>query len=102
MRLVRGGGFGSGCGENFADESGLKCLGLRAITGRQPIFSGAAGGVVVGLLVCPEEEKWRIARAISGDRLSNAWRAWRSWREAIAGRGKRFAQRAQRTQRLKA
>ncbi len=62
MRLVRGGGFGSGCGENFADESGLKCLGLRAITGRQPIFSGAAGGmVVVGLLVFPEEEIWRIA-----------------------------------------
>ena len=62
MRLVRGGGFGSGCGENFADESGLKCLGLRAITGRQPLFSGAAGGmVVVGLLVFPEEEIWRIA-----------------------------------------
>ena len=62
MRLVRGGGFGSGCGENFADEIGLKCLGLKVIKGRQPIFSGAAGGmVVVGLLVFPEEEIWRIA-----------------------------------------
>ena len=34
-----------GCGENFAGESGSKRLGLKAITGRQPIFSGAAGGV---------------------------------------------------------
>jgi hypothetical protein len=52
----------SGCGENFADESGLKCLGLRAIKGRKSIFSAMAGGmVVVGLLVFPEEEILRIA-----------------------------------------